>query len=254
MPSTTSLNEVVLAIHFENPISLTVLDLSSWSDAFADFTAFQELPPIPRTELLPQPPTFHMQFAPELPRIIKRAGPRPDMWVQLQADRFAIGWNRLAPLGQRDEYPGYPQMWAHWSSLAKRFYDWHQVRIGGTPASRLIEIGYSNAQLARRNGVSLRISDVLKNYRPSEPSRKLIGFNLSWAEALDSNPAEAQVKAFFNVGQLSTGEPAFLYNFLGLAHFDGDPLTEAGKDKLDQLHQRIIDMFDAAIISDTGNA
>jgi hypothetical protein len=39
------------------------------------------------------------------------AGKHPgDMNVQFQADRFAMSWTRTKPLGEPDEYPGYPDL------------------------------------------------------------------------------------------------------------------------------------------------
>ena len=98
MPTTRSLQELVIAAHFQAPLPLTVMDLADWVEHFTkEFPVIQQLPPLPPTNLpVPGVPGVQFQFLPvdatALPRMLLRTADGRYS-VQLQNDQFAFGWS-----------------------------------------------------------------------------------------------------------------------------------------------------------------
>src|SRR5262245_17690524 len=106
-PSTT-LQELVLAAHFQAPLPLGVMDLAAWVSHFSDYPIVQELPPLSAVNL-PVPggparmPAFEfVGMEASLPRMLVRS-PDGRFSIQLQSDRLATGWARIEPLGSSAE-------------------------------------------------------------------------------------------------------------------------------------------------------
>ena len=105
MPTTTSLQELTIAAHFQAPLPLTVMDLADWVEHFTkEFPVLQQLPPLPPTNLPALGVPVQVQFldAAALPRMLLRTADGR-YHVQLQNDRFAFGWSRTEPIGDPAE-------------------------------------------------------------------------------------------------------------------------------------------------------
>jgi uncharacterized protein (TIGR04255 family) len=248
MPLTATLNEFVLATHFDAPLPLSVVDLADWIGTFRpDFPQIQELPAAARVELTPSQEVLLNLAQPSLPRIVLRAPSQ--LTLQFQADRFAFGWARAEPIGQPAEYPGYETMKARWLEMLERFRVWQEARVRSRPSSRLIEIAYHNALPMEVNGRRKRISEVFRFVQPS-PTRKLSSFQTSWAEQLSDAPDAPRVITQVGLGTAPPAQVVFAFNFTGLALAPKSATTSETLGTLDALHARILDMREASIISD----
>src|SRR5258708_20679838 len=107
MPSTKTLQELIIAVHFEAPLTLTVVDLADWVAQFSKgFPIIQQLPSLP-TANLTSPLAGQMQLqmlaTSPLPRMLVRSAEGKHS-VQLQDDRFGFGCPRTEPPGGPSQY------------------------------------------------------------------------------------------------------------------------------------------------------
>ncbi len=249
MPLTSTLREVILVEHFKTPFNLMVMDLAAWVQAFSEYPNPQQLPAAAPINLSANSP-IGIQFVaqPDLPRLMLRSesGERS---VQFQADRFAMGWTRTKPLGEPDEYPGYPRLRQQWVEAVEKFHRWSGERLGAIPSVRLVEIGYNNAALMDVDGKRRRLSEI---FRWVQPGRPVNGFQVSWAEIVRELPDASRVMATVGLAANAPEQNVLQFNFTGFGVTDAAGDSSQPIEVLDALHTRILDMYAAAIISESG--
>jgi uncharacterized protein (TIGR04255 family) len=246
MPTTKSLQELIIAAHFQAPLPFTVMDLASWVEHFRELPVVQQLPPLPPASLpAPGIPQLQFQFvsmeAAALPRMLLRSADGRYS-VQLQNDRFAFGWHRTEPIGDPAEYAGFEAHRAHWKQTLEHFEAWTEERFRQKPAHRLVELSYSNALPIEREGRQSRLSEMFKFVQPG--GRKIWGaFNTSWAETIyptaDMQPSKGVVSAVVGLGFAAPAVRVLAFSFTGLATVAPD---EQSEHILDDIHAKIRDM------------
>jgi uncharacterized protein (TIGR04255 family) len=249
MPLTSTLQEMILVEHFKSPLNLTMLDMAEWAQTFAEYPSAMQWPSTPPIELsAPNPVQFQIRLAQvDLPRLVLRS-PDGNRSIQFQTDRFAMGWTRSLPLGQPTDYPGYDILKKEWIGALKKFHQWCGQRLGVVPGARLVEIGYNNAALITVAGRKRRLSEI---FRWVQPGRPINAFQVTWAEFLSQEPNPARVAAQVGLGPVLPSEDALLFNFTGFGPVDAPGESPQALGMLDSLHSRILDMYAAAIISET---
>lgn len=250
---TRTLQELVLGGHLEAPLPLTVLDVADWTSRFADFPVVQELPPLAPAALpvpgTPQEASIAIGMGPALPRMLLRS-PDGRMSIQMQGDRFAVGWSRIEPIGSPADYPGFEAMLAHWGDLSSRFEAWAGTRLRSQPRYRLVEVSYSNATPLERDGQRKRIGDIFRFVQPG--LRPVNMFATQWAERVypnedASNPFKAIVHSHVGIGQAPPAISVLGFNFHGLgAVAAGQQCAHIMRD----LHGKIREIYQSVIISD----
>src|SRR4051812_39221339 len=184
MHTTSTLQEVVFAAHFQQPADLSVLDLASWAAMFeTEFPHLQQLPPLDPVAFLAQQQQLTVNFGPsaQLPRLLKMSHDQR-YTLQIQNDRLAFGWRRLEPVGVITDYPGYDVLKDRWDSLATQFREWWGGRFQTEPVLRLVELNYANAM-----PIGARLSEVFRFVHPVS-SRPLVAFQASWTEVSGDVP------------------------------------------------------------------
>lgn len=248
---TRTLQELVMAAHFQVPLPLTVLDLADWVSLFSDFPIVQQLDHLGPLNLpgVGPVPQFALQFAQPglLPRMLLRS-PDGRYTVQLQDDRFGFSWTRIEPLGETANYPGFEAMLERWLDTLSRFEAWTEQRFHLRPAHRLVEINYANADPLDRDGKTRRISEIFKFV---QPSRGVNAFNTSWSETVyPIDPDQPRFRGVVNaVAALTEIPPArvLAFNFTGFAEVaDG----QQSKHIMNDIHAKIREMYESAIVSD----
>jgi hypothetical protein len=257
MPLTSTLQEVVLVEHFAVPLNLTILDVANWVHAFGDYPVANQLALAAPIELqAPGPmPLPHLRFLEPnlLPRLLLKSA-SGERTVQMQADRFAIGWARTKPIGEPDNYPGYDTLRKDWVGLLARFNKWCRDRLGSAPDSRLVEVGYNNAAPLVVDGRRRRLSEI---FQWVQPGRGVNAFQTAWTELL--KPGEpgvapdalnsARVSAVVALGS-ANGASSLIFNFTGFGPTTGSAENAYALEMMDNLHKRILDIYSAAIISE----
>ncbi len=255
MPTTRSLQEVVLALHFEQPAPLTLLDVAAWVAEFGGprHTSYAELPSLPPAQipLLGQPTgqvgiqLIGADGGGILPRL-RFNGPDQSTLCVIQQDRLAFGWQRQAPVGEKDTYPGYEALRERWSVDTKHFCEWISDRLDHNMRFRLVELSYNNAFPLLIEGGTRKLSDVVKFFTPI--GRGVTSFNATWTEHLDP-PASGYVQAIVGIGTAPPALPVIGVNFFGLGALSSvdDQLVESAMQGADKLHGRILDMRKATI-------
>lgn len=246
-PSHT-LQETVTAVHFQAPLPLSVMDLADWVRHFSDYPIVQQIQSLPSAGI---GVAAAFQFGPGdgLPRMLLRTADGR-FSLQLQSDRFAMGWNRIEPIGAPADYPGFECMIARWDALLLRFEQWTQDRFHLKPEYRLAELVYVNAAPLERDGRALRISEI---FRFVQPARPVSFFNVSWGESLDPERDRTEGRLTGNVTvnvSLSQAPPVgnvLAFTFGGLAEVA--PGQESNH-ILNNLHAKIRQIYQSAIISD----
>jgi len=250
MPLTSTLREMLLVEHFKTPFNLTVMDLADWAKQFFEFPQVQQLQTAPPIDLSAASPIgVQIVAQAEVPRLMLRSA-GGDRIVQFQADRFAMGWARTRPLGELDEYPGYPTLRGQWIEILQKFHQWCSVRFGAVPSVRLVEIAYNNAALIDLDGKRRRLSDI---FRWVQPSRPVNAFQVGWAEAVRELPDKSRVMANVGLAPDTPGQTVLQFNFTGFGITDASGESDQPIQALDVLHTRILDMYVAAIISEPGS-
>jgi uncharacterized protein (TIGR04255 family) len=246
---TKTLQELVIASHFQATIPLGVMDLADWVSHFGDYPVVQQLPQAPPANVLPAGQQIAFGFGgPELPRMFLRS-PDGRYSVQFQQDRFAIGWQRIEPPGTPAAYPGFPAMLQRWDAALDRFLKWTEAKFGFQPVPRLAEVSYLNAALLEQNGVSKRISEVFRFVQPS--GRRLNAFNTSWIERLYPNdPPDVQrgtITAVVGLSHAPPAIPALAFNYTGLGVVENG---QESKHIVNQIHDRIREIYQGSIFPD----
>jgi uncharacterized protein (TIGR04255 family) len=248
MAFTSTLQELLLVEHFRTPLPLTILDIADWAREFSTYPKAQQLQWAPPIELSGPGPiglTFNLAQQ-ELPRLMLRSE-NGERTIQLQADRFGYGWSRNIPVGERAEYPGFEAIKLDFDAEIQKFFEWCGRRIGTVPRIKLVEIGYHNAAPIVVGGKRRRLSDI---FRWVQPARPVNGFQVSWGEFLQKDRPDApRVNAVVAVGSAPPVTEALIFNFTGFAPID-DVADSDVSGAFDRLHQRILDMYESAIIKD----
>lgn len=251
VPATTTLQEVIIAAHFASPLPLTVMDLADWVRHFGQFSLVQQLPPAPHADVAAPgqaiPPFQVVEVAHHpLPRMLLRT-PDGRFSVQLQHDRFAVGWTRTEPLGAPANYPGFQLFSEYWIQRLAEFDAWTGQRFRQVSAHRLIELTYSNVAPLLREGKMRRISEIFKFVQPG--ARALSMFNVSWLERVYDEPVpfRATVTATVGLGQGPTGEPGLVFNFIGLGKVAEG---QESKQVLSDIHGKIRQIYESSIVTD----
>jgi uncharacterized protein (TIGR04255 family) len=248
MPTTKSLQELIIAAHFQAPLPFTVMDLASWVEHFSDFPVVQQIPALPpATVPAPGPPQMQFQLVQDasLPRMLLRSSDNRYS-VQLQNDRFGFGWHRTEPLGEAADYPGYEEYRKNWHAVLHHFESWTQKRFGQRPAHRLIEISYSNAVPLERAGQKRKISEI---FTMVQLAGRVIGsFNTSWMEAVyPTGPSKGTVSTVVAVGTAPPALPVLIFNFAGIAPVAAG---EQSAHILDNVHAKIRGIYESSIVPD----
>lgn len=248
MDLTTTLQEVVLVEHFRQPLPLTILDVADWAKEFSEFGEPRQLPWLPPIDL--KQPHFSIGYSTnsELPRLLL-SSITANIQIQLQSDRFAFGWIRTGPVGEKASYPGYENSIAAQLPRAQRFSAWCLNRFGISPGCRLVELTYNNAAPIVVDGRRRRLSEI---FRWVQPSRPVNSFQVAWTELMETGRTDGpRVSAIVAVGAAPPIAEAMLFNFAGLAPLDNDE----GNTKLhawNALHERILAMYHSAISREEG--
>jgi hypothetical protein len=254
MSTTTTLQEMVIAAHFQPSMPLTLMDVASWVEEFqGEYPAFQQSPAPPPASLNAAPGAViggqAFMIGPvgvDLPRMRLSAINSP-YYVLMQTDRIGLGWARRRPLGEPDDYKGFDAMRARWGDFVARFDAWQAKRLGGTSAVHMMELSYVNAIPMTVRGERRRLSQL---FRFVQPTRPVNAFGVNWAELIPEHPGGARVQAQAGLGQhVQTGESVFSFSYGGMAAVQGGAGSEAAFAALDTLHARILDIHTAAIIS-----
>ncbi|MFZ2104043.1 MAG: TIGR04255 family protein [Roseiarcus sp.] len=251
MAFTSTLQELLLVEHFRTPLPLSILDMADWANEFATYPKAQQLQVVPPVELSsPGPIGFTFNLAqPELPRLMLRSA-NGERTIQLQADRFGYGWSRKVPIGERAEYPGFEAIKLDCATEMHKFRTWCGRRIGTVPKIKLVEIGYHNAAPIVVGEKRRRLADI---FRWVQPARPVNSFQVSWAELLQKDRPDApRVNAVVAVGSAPPVAEALIFNFMGFAPIDKDDDGNIS-DAFDRLHQRILEMYESAIVKDGGD-
>lgn len=241
---TKTLNEFVVAVHFQTPLNLNVLDLASWASAFSEYPKVQQLEAGPRVELAPAP-GFQFELATESTPRLMLSGENGRN-VQLQTDRFAHGWVRRTPVGEPADYPGFIEMINGFRVTFDRFAEWYAKRLG-VPASpaRLVELGYLNMVPMERDGIRHRLGDVFKLVTPG--LRKVNAFTTAWVEGLTTDVDSPRVTAQVGLAKAPPNLNVLAFNFTGLANVKGnDQMIKM----IEALHDRISDMYRSTMNAD----
>ncbi len=251
MPISKSLQEVLLVEHFRTDLPLNVLDLAAWAQEFYEFPVAAQLPWLPRLQLHPPDSPVSFNFVTQgsdLPRVLLR-NPDSTRTLQLQSDRFAFGWSRPNPVGDDADYPGFEALQAEFVTISRRFHSWCSGRLGIQPSPRLAELAYNNATPMMVGEKFQRISEVFKFVSPSRPVN---AFQVVWTELIDKERKDAaRVSATVALGSAPPVDRALIYNFSGVAPVDGDS-AEAAETSWKRLHERTLEMYAAAIVSNKG--
>ncbi len=248
MPVTRSLQELIIAGHFETPLSLTVIDIAKWAELFSNFPIIQQLPSLPRMEMaMGLQMQFQMAVGNEIPRMLLRSQDGR-FSVQLQADRFAFGWHRTELLGEPSNYPGFENIRSRWDEVLGIFEKWTLEKFHQVPRHRLIELAYNNAIPLDQNGKKKRISDIFRFVQPG--SRPVFGFSTTWTESVYPSPSNPSVARITTQVGLSTAPPdqsvlAFIFSGAAIV----EPQKES-KEVLNDLHDKIREIYESSIISD----
>jgi len=253
MPLTRSLQEVVLAVHFSEPVPLTVVDVAAWIAEYGgdDHPTFQEMPPLGPTQFpLPrqQPFSLDLRLANTLPRVRIMGAGKHNLCV-IQSDRIAFGWQRDVAVGEQADYPGYDSLRESWVSEINRFSSWLTQRLEIPISPRLVELSYNNAYQLEIEGRVRRISEITQFVSPG--NRAFNSFNVAWSEFLGT-PSDGFVQASLGISTAPPGQHVIGVNYFGLASVDGlshpDEMVTAVMGAADKLHTRILDMHKAAIV------
>ena len=257
MPTTKSLQELIIAVHFDAQIPLTVVDLADWVTYFSyDFPIIQQLPALSQVNLptVLGPQSLQLQMLSvdslPLPRMLLRS-PDARYSIQLQNDRFAFGWHRTEPLGESAEYPGFEVHQQNWAEVVAKFEAWTQTRFRMRPGHRLIELTYSNAAPLERNGKKIRLSEIFTFVQPT--GRPLSAFNTSWIENVypqsptDLTPPRAIVTAQVAIGSAPPVQMVLGFNFSGLGAVAQD---HESTHILNDLHAKIREIYASSIVAD----
>jgi hypothetical protein len=248
MPTTRTLQEVLIAVHFAEAVPLSILDYASWIEMFGGVhPVVQQLSPLPPTSMqpglgmLPAIPAFSA----ELPRI--RVDSSDSQYFNiLQSDRVGFGWRRKTHVGELDEYPGYDFLKDYWKDKINNFGNWLNARLNISLSPRYIELDYNNAipfSPDSRLSERFRFVDV--------KGRRLRGFQVTWTEPVGpQDEGYVQAQCAFAISPPAT-------QVLGLNYFSLIPVgVRVGEDATatmlaaaDALHSQILDMHNAAIIS-----
>ena len=131
-----------------------------------------------------------------------------------------------------------------------KFRTWCGRRIGTVPKIKLVEIGYHNAAPIVVGEKRRRLADI---FRWVQPARPVNSFQVSWAELLQKDRPDApRVNAVVAVGSAPPVAEALIFNFMGFAPIDKDDDGNIS-DAFDRLHQRILEMYELAIVKDGGD-
>jgi uncharacterized protein (TIGR04255 family) len=249
MPTTRSLQELIIAAHFDAPLPITVMDLASWVAHFGNFPLVQQLPVLPPMNLpVPGAPQIHFVAEGTLPRMFLRTTDGRHS-VQLQNDRLAFGWHRTEPIGDPAEYPGFEANLADWKHALDDFEAWTQERFHQKPAHRMVEISYSNAVPIERDGGKKKLSEIFKFVQLG--GRKINGFNASWAESIypvaDMQPPKGVVGCMVGLGIAPPALPVLAFTFTGSASIAPG---EHSEHILSDIHAKIREIYESAIIPD----
>jgi len=256
MPLTRSLQEVVLAVHFVEPLPFNIVDVAAWVSVFGGANpTFVQLPLAPPFQL-PTPGALinpvTVQLVGEtaaIPRV-RLQGPDKHTVHVLQNDRVAFGWHRDVEVGVEADYPGYDGLRGRWAEEIERFVDWLQTRVALTPSPRVVELSYNNAYRLEIDGHRRKISDILRVVDPDR--RPANAFNLAWSEFLDS-PEQGVVSAQAGLGHAPPGHAVLALNYLGFAPSPQPwvgSLSSAILDASDKLHDRILEIHRAAVFAE----
>ena len=250
---TTTLTELVLAGHLTTPLALGVLDVADWVAQFPAFPISQELPTA-GPAALPSPgfqPGAAIQFGsePEIPRMLLRS-PDARYSLQVQGDRFAVGWSRIEPVGRPAAYPGFDAMLSMWAEMSARFEAWSRRRFRSQPQYRLVEIAYLNAMPLQPDGQpKRRLSDVFRFVQPGV--RPVNMFTVQWAERIGverpNEPFGGVVNATVALSQAPPAIPVVAFNFTGLAAVAEGRVTEH---IIRDVHAKIREIYQSAMIID----
>jgi uncharacterized protein (TIGR04255 family) len=252
VPPTKTLQEFVLAGHLQAPLPLGVLDVADWVTRFADFPIVQELPSLPAFQMpvsgQPQMSSVEFNMGTPLPRMLLRSI-EGRYSVQLQGDRFAIGWARIEPIGGEAPYPGFDAMVDIWTEMSGRYEAWALERFRSLPQFRLMELTYVNAAPLELEGKKKRLSEIFRFVQPG--TRPVNSFTVQWAESLHKDDRPGQpfrgiVNSVVAVGEAAS-VPVLGFNFSGIgAVAEG----QESKHIVSDLHARIREIYQSAFIID----
>lgn len=254
MTPTRSLQEVIFAVHFVEPLPVRTADLADWISVFGGSEAtYQEMVPLP-TAVVPIPGQSPQLASVTLlgdafsPRI-RVSGPDGHSISALQSDRVAFGWQRGVEVGIDASYPGYEALKSSWRTQVDRFSAWAYDRFSQRVRPRLVELGYYNAYPIVTGGRSKRLSEICKLIRPG--IRPVNGMQLSWVETVDSGRGVVQANA--GNGTAPPGLPVFGVNYFGFINIRPHGSTEGADavlDEVDTLHDHISTMHRATMEED----
>jgi uncharacterized protein (TIGR04255 family) len=247
---TTTLQELVMAAHFQVPLPLGVMDLADWVVHFSDYPIVQQLPPA-GPAYLPTPGVqlqhnIELDLGVMLPRMLLRTADGR-FTVQLQGDRFGMGWARIEPVGAPAEYPGFEAMLRRWNEVLSRFETWVERRFHSKTNYRLIELNYANAAPLEADGKPRRISEIFRFVQPG--TRGVNQFNVNWIERVypddqPGQPFKGVITAAVVMAQAPPNIPVLIFNFTGMAAVA--PGQES-KHIMGDLHDKIREIYLSAI-------
>jgi hypothetical protein len=262
MPETSTLQTCIIALHFEQPLGLSLLDVADWVNANREvYPTAQQSASTPRVDMManPQLPAFSFVDGNDLPRMTLSTRTN-DFSIILQTDRVAFSWNRVKPVGEMDSYVGFLSMKARWKEFILSFQSWHSSRLGGKYSPRLLELGYNNAVSMDLETRRRRIGEV---FNWVNPGRGVNAFQVAWGELIrdpddDREFVDAsvpRVNANVALGVIPPAQRVLVFNFVGLGQLVGDDNGVEDGGMVDTLHSRILDIYAETITSpdrDTG--
>lgn len=253
---TTTLQELVMAAHFQAPLPLGVMDLADWVNNFSDYPIVQQIAPagpvhLPtpgghqqQIQLLP----IEMNMEMMLPRMLLRTADGR-FTVQLQGDRIGMGWSRIEPVGAPAEYPGFEAMLSRWNEVLLRLEAWVERRFNSQTKYRLVELNYVNAaSLLGAEGKQRRLSEIFRFVQPG--GRPVNQFNVGWIERVypddqPGQPFKGLVTTAVAMGQAPPNIPVLAFNFTGMAVVAPD---RESNHIMGDLHDKIREIYLGAIV------
>jgi hypothetical protein len=193
--------------------------------------------------------SFLTADVPLLPRIRVRGKDRHSLSI-LQSDRVAFGWQRDAEIGVDTTYPGYEVLRAQWRQEIAGFAGWLEDRLSQPLLPRLVELTYNNAYPIVVDGRARRLSEVFRFVNPDY--RPVNAFHVAWSEFVGL-PEEGVVNAQAGLASAPPGQRVLGVNYFGIAAVAAPHQVSDAPDFMmryaDKLHDRILDMHSAAVVS-----
>ena len=238
--------QLLLTTQFQQPAqNLTIFDYADLRDVYADHPVRRH---VPRAGPMPvlQPTMQITEYLSDAPRL--QFLTEDLQWeVLFQEDRLSVGWNRITPLDQPAEYPGFIAVLARFKEQRRRLAEFLVSKGGENVAAGVGEISYSDAfRFKKADGTTRRMEDLFANVRSvAEFTFSLV--NLTYTRVIKGDyPAHVETN-ITGPGPDPSGElAAFLRTTVRFAVEDEASLST----RFDHAHVAAQDVFETLVKPD----